>query len=227
LIVHCAFFNPHKGSRGIGSGNRASDEERGVVGAYNFGYSAETSHAGGKAGEVGGGLWRSGAFGYYGDRVEPLNFQQRLEARGKVKLITAGPDSDVCLGWFSTADKDKPPQQAGGFVGIHIGGPTRIGHYFIPEFSIANGPAGKVDTGPVLTPGRLFDWSLIYDPAANGGDGEIRVTLGKESRTLALKPGQKAQAANFDHFGLFTSTAGGQMVKLFLDDLEYTAAAPK
>ena len=84
-----------------------------------------------------------------------------------------------------------------------------------------------MEQGPVLTPGKVFDWTLIYDPAANGGNGEMRVTLGKESVTLALKPGQKAHGANLDRFGLFTSTAGGQMLKLFIDDLTYTADISK
>jgi len=52
----------------------------------------------------------------------------------------------------------------------------------------------------------------------------MRVTLGSESVTLALKPGQKARGATLDRFGLFTSQAGGQRVKIFLDDLSYTAA---
>ena len=108
-----------------------------------------------------------------------------------------------------------------------MGGPTRIGHYFIPAFATAKENRGKVVHGPVLTPGKLFEWSLIYDPAANGGRGEIRVTLGKESVTLPLKPGQKTQGANLDRFGLFTSTAGGQMVKIYFDDLTYTAAVAK
>ncbi|HLQ44637.1 MAG TPA: hypothetical protein VK137_07915 [Planctomycetaceae bacterium] len=45
--------------------------------------------------------------------------------------------------------------------------------------------------------------------------------------TLALKPGQRTQGANLDRFGLFTSTAGGQMVKIYFDDLTYTAAVAK
>ncbi len=206
------------------AGNRASYEDREVVGAHDFGYSAKTSHAGGAPGEVGGGLWRSGDFGYYADRVGTLDLEQRLEARGKVKLVTAGPDSDMHIGWFSSASKDKSPQETGSFVGIHVGGPTRVGHYFIPVFTTAKATKGKVETGPVLTPGKIFDWSLLYDPAANGGDGEMRVTLGSESATLPLKPGQKKQGASLDRFGLFTSQAGGQMVKIFLDDLTYTSA---
>lgn len=207
-----------------GAGNRVSFEDREVVGAHDFGYSAKTSHAGGAPGEVGGGLWRTGRFGYYADRVGPLNLEQRLEARGKVKLVTAGPDSDMQLGWFNSAAKDKGAGDAENFVGIHVGGPTRIGHYFIPVLVTAKGTTRKVEQGPVLTPGKVFDWSLIYDPAANGGNGGMRVTLGKESVTLALKPGQKTQGANLDRFGLFTSTAGGQMVKIYFDDLKYTAS---
>jgi hypothetical protein len=98
---------------------------------------------------------------------------------------------------------------------------------FPAGFSLLLNPPAKVDSGPVLTPGKAFDWSLTYDPAAAAGRGEIRVTLGKESVTLALKPGQKAEGATFDRFGLFTSTAGGQMVKIYLDDLAYTAAAAR
>ncbi len=211
----------------IGAGNRVTFEDREQVGAHDFGFSAATNHAGGAPGEVGGGLWRSGEFGYYADRVGPLGLDQRLEARGKVKLITAGPDSDMQLGWFNSSAKEKGAADAENFVGIHVGGPTRIGHYFIPVFATANGTKGKVEKGPVLMPGRVLDWSLIYDPAGSGGNGEMRVTLGSESVTLVLKQGQKAQGANLNRFGLFTSTAGGQMVKIYLDDLSYTAVAPK
>jgi hypothetical protein len=103
-----------------------------------------------------------------------------------------------------------------------VGGPTRIGHYFIPVLATASGERSVVKQGPVLKPGKTFDWSLVYDPAANAGNGEMRVTLGTETVTLALKPGQKNQDASLDRFGLFTSTTGGQMVKLYLDELKYT-----
>jgi hypothetical protein len=212
----------------VGMGNRKTYEDREVVGAHDFGFSAKTNEAGGAAaGEVGGGLWRSGDYGYYADRVGPLNLEQRLEARGKVKLVTAGPDSDMHLGWFSSASKDRSPDEAGNFVGVHVGGPTRIGHYFIPYFTTAKGTKGKVEKGPIITPGKVLDWSLVYDPAASNGNGEMRVTLGTESVTLALKPGQKAQGATLDRFGMFTSQAGGQMVKIFMDDVSYTAGGAK
>ena len=210
----------------IGAGNRVEFEDREQTGAHNFGFSADTNHAGGKPGEIGGALWRTGRFGYYADRVGPLTLEQRLEARGKVRLIAAGPDSDMFLGWFNSAASDDAPADTRNFVGVHVGGPTRVGHYFAPVLATAKGAKCKAQQGPVLTPGKLFDWSLFYDPAANGGNGGMRVTLGGESVTLALKPGQKKQGASLNRFGLFTTTAGGQMVKIFFDDLTYSAAPP-
>src|SRR5262249_59853759 len=93
-------------------------------------------------------------------------------------------------------------------------------------FATARGTQGEADKGPVLTPGKVFEWSLVYDPTASGGQGEIQVTLGKETVTLALKERLKAEGARFDRFGLFNSNIGGQLVRVFLDDLKYTAARP-
>ena len=58
-----------------------------------------------------------------------------------------------------------------------------------------------------------------------GGGGSIKVTLGNESVTFDLKKKIKLEGALFDRFGLFTSTIGGQLVKIYLDDLKYTAAS--
>ena len=208
----------------IGSGNRTTYEDQEQVGAHNFGFSRETKIAGGQAsGEVGGALWRSGDYAYYADRVGPLGLDGKLIARGKVRLVTAGPDSDILLGWFSSASKQSKVGDERDFVGVHIGGPTRVGHYFSPKLATAKGSVGKLDEAPVLVPGKTYDWSIIYDPDANGGNGELSVTLGNKSATLALRPGQKSEGAHLDRFGFFTTTVGGQMVKAYFDDLEYTA----
>ena len=212
----------------IGSGNRLTYEDREQTGAHDFGYSPTTQLAeGAKPGEVGGSLWRSSNFAYYADRIGPLTMEQKLEAHGKVRLVTAGPDSDMFIGWFNSSSREKSTAEAASFIGIHVGGPTRVGHYFLPGFATAKGSRGKVKQGPILTPGQVFDWSVTYDPEANQGQGEIRSTLGSESVVLPLRPGEKAEGAEFDRFGLFTSTAGGQMVKIYLDDLQYTANRPQ
>ncbi len=211
----------------IGSGNRVTFEDRELTGAHQFGFSEKTNFAGGSPGEVGGGLWRSGPFAFYADRVGPLDLRQRLEARGKVRLVTAGPDSDICMGWFNrSTSKQAGDGEARNFVGVHIGGPTRVGHFFTPRFAGSAGSIGKLERAPVLTPGKVFDWSIVYDPEGNGGLGEVKATLGGESATLALKPGQKAEGAQFDAFGMFSITIGGQMVKAYFDDLTYTARRP-
>jgi hypothetical protein len=127
---------------------------------------------------------------------------------------------------FASSEKERPPVAAGHFLGVHVGGPTRVGHYFQPAFVTATGTRGLADGGPVLRPGKVYEWSLVYDPAAKGGQGAIRVTLGDESVTLVLKKGIKAQGARFDRFGVFTSTIGGQVVRIFLDELNYTATPP-
>ena len=92
----------------IGVGNRTTFEDRELTGAHNFGYS-DTNLAGGQNGEVGGSFWRGGDFAYYADRIGPLSLQQKLVARGKVKLVAAGPDSDMSFGWFNSA---KPNQRS-------------------------------------------------------------------------------------------------------------------
>jgi hypothetical protein len=207
------------------SGNRRTYQSKEVGGAHDFGFSA-TNHAGGKVGEVGGTFWRSGKYAYYADKVGPLSTDDRLEARGKVVLKTGAPDSDMYLGWFNSANKDKSPVEAGQFLGVHVGGPTRVGHYFHPSLATAKGTRAQAEAGPVLAPGKVHNWSLVYDPTAEGGNGAITVTLDKESVTLALKKGIKAQGAKFDRFGVFTSNIGGQIVRVYLDDLEYTSARP-
>lgn len=205
--------------------NRLTYKATDVGGAHNFGFS-NTSHAGGKPGEVGGTFWRSGKYGYYADKVGPLSLDDRLEASGRVVLQVGAPDADMYLGWFNGKEKEKGPTEAGHFLGVHVGGPTRVGHYFHPAFVTAKGTKGVAPTGPVLGPGKVYDWSLVYDPTAEGGLGAIQVTLGQESVTHVLKKGIKGQGAMFDRFGLFTSTIGGQVVKIYLDVLRYTAARP-
>jgi hypothetical protein len=40
---------------------------------------------------------------------------------------------------------------------------------------------------------------------------------------MPLKAGDESKGATFDHFGLFTTHRGGSYVKIYFDDLQYTA----
>ncbi len=205
----------------ISSGNRGSYEDREQVGAHNFGYT-QTNHAEGKRGEIGGDLWRSGNYAYYADRVGPLDLSQRLEASGKVKLVVGGPDADMMLGWFNSSHQEKSPLDAGDFLGIAVGGPTSVGHCFAPSVTTSKATRMKLERGPVLKPGRCYEWKLVYEPTGHNGLGEITLTFGEQTVTLPFKPGRRVEGATFDRFGLFTSQAGGQLVRIFFDDLIYT-----
>ena len=212
-----------------GSRNRVTYKATDVAAAQNFGFS-QTNLAGGKPGEIGGTFWRSeGNWGYYADKVGPLSMHDRLEARGKVVMTAAGPDADMAFGWFHANDDKSAPDKAGDFLGIHVGGPTRMGHPFLPTFCVNPDLRGIAKEGPSLLPGKTYAWTLLFDPEANKGDGAITATLGDQSVTLNLRKGQKqlAQDARFDHFGMFSIGPGGQMVKIYLDDLQYTVAQRK
>lgn len=207
------------------SRNRLTYRATDVPGAQNFGFS-DTQHAGGKPGEIGGAFWRSeNAWGYYADRVGLLSLDDRLEARGRVTLAAGGPDSDMAFGWFGNAEGGESPFRAGSFLGIKVGGPTRVGHYFLPAFTASEQVRALPDTGPVLEPGRTYPWALRYEPSAANGQGAITATLGEETVTHILRAGQKAAAkgAVLDHFGMLSIPPGGQIVRLYLDDLQYTA----
>jgi len=223
----------------IGVGNQISYQRREEGGKHDFGFSAQTGHAGGTAGELGGVIWRSGVYAYYADRVGPLSLADRLEASGKVVLAAGPPDSGMYLGWFNSAHKENSPHQAGDFVGVRIGGPTRVGHYFAPAYATTRAtlverrggrehPARvSVESreGPVLVPRQAFAWKLVYDPDASDGQGALHAALGNESVTLPLKPGDKAKGATLDRFGLFTTHIGGSFVRIYFDDLTYTSSS--
>ena len=209
----------------VGVGNRETYEDTEPGGVQNFGYQP-TNLAGGSPGEIGGLIWRS-PYAYYADRVGPFTFGDRLEARGRVILAVGAPDSGMMLGWFNSEVKktdDKDPLSDRNFIGVSIGGPTRVGHYFLPISASKTGGRAVPKSGPVLKQGQTYEWTLVYDPDTNNGHGQVRVTLGSESSILDLRAGQKPDAAIFDRFGLFGVGTGGSQVKIYFDDLTYSAA---
>jgi hypothetical protein len=218
------------------AGNRITYQAKDVGGAHDFGFSNTAFAGGDKPGEIGGTFWRSDHWAYYADNVGTLSFENRLEARGKISLAVGAPDSDMCVGWFhadrtaGSPDKNSPdkgsPDKASPFIGIKIGGPTRVGHYFLPIAAFTPESRALPKTGPVLKLGESQDWALVYDPAAHNGAGSLTATLDAQSVTLDLRAGQKALAkdATLDHFGLVSIGPGGQIVKVYIDDLQYTSA---
>jgi len=201
-----------------GVGNRETHTETQTAGAHNFGYS-ETSFAGGSKGEIGGIVWRS-THASYADKVGPLTLDQPLTARGRVAFTAADPDSGVYFGWFNSAAKDAAKRDFRNFIGVLVAGPTRVGHYFRPSLATAKGSKAAPEKGPLLRPdGKPHEWTFVYDP----GRGAITVALDQETVTLNLRDKLRTEGAQFDRFGLLSPGIGGSKVKIWLDDLQYTA----
>lgn len=207
-----------------GVGNRRSLEDRDQAGDQDFGYRA-TNSAGGDAGEIGGTVWRrEPQASWYADKIETLDFDHPLHASGKVTLQVGAPDSGVLFGWFNSKKSlDEKPHELHNFIGVRVEGPTRVGHYFAPTLAGNAGKRRLADKAPVLVPdGKSRTFQIDYDPAA-GTSGVLRATLDGQSVDFPLKPQDRTAGATFDRFGLLAIRTGGNHVKIFLDDLSYSA----
>src|SRR5207247_4674542 len=196
--------------------NRRTYEGHDVRPRFNFGY-APTHFAGGAAaGEMGGIVFRGDErfperMAYYGDRLEELTLEQRLEASGRVALLRGVTDSAVHLGFFHSKDSIRPgtAQKQGSpydFLGVVIEGPSREGFYFYPSYATdvegENGSAKGTDLPRIYPDGKSHTWSLKYDPAGAEGAGRIAVKFDEQTCALNLKPGSRKIGAHFDRFGI-------------------------
>jgi len=213
-----------------GRGNRVRFADAVIRPNHNFGH-RNTSHAGGKPGEVGGVVWRIESTrpqnaGYYGAPIGSLSLDQELVARGRVCLRAASSDSGVLLGWFNSLTSiGAPPAN---FVGIFIEGPSRIGHYVRPAYGTSNDIKDLMATGPIIRPdGKPHEWTFRYSPNANEGRGRITMSLDGESVSMDLKAGARGGNAAFDRFGLVSWHRGGHFVEIYFDDISYSAHGSK
>jgi hypothetical protein len=204
-------------------GNKVEFPDRHMRPFHDFGW-LSTSKAGGKAGEIGGIIWRDEVPAFYAAKVGPLHLEQELFASGKIAFNGAGSDSGVYLGWFDSRSKTnkslpdlKEPQA--NLLAILLEGPSRIGHYLRAAYSNARGHGIFQDSGPIIRPdGRVHQWSVRYSPQS----GQITVQLDADTRVLAMKPEHRQEGATFDRFGLFNLQEGGHFVDVALDDVTYT-----
>jgi hypothetical protein len=206
-------------------GNRTEFRDRDRRPFHDFGW--KPTHTAGKgAGEIGGIIWRDVKPAYYGAKTKPLTLDHRLSASGVIAFHRAGSDSGVCFGWFDSRAKGHTPaveghQNARSVLAIAIEGPSRVGHYFRPEYWSATGAGNSAKEGPLIRPdGTKHRWALEYEPKGDGG--EMRVTFDGKIQTLAISPEHRRMGASFDRFGIFNIQTGGHFVDLALDDLSFT-----
>ena len=145
--------------------------------------------------------------------------------------MTANSDGGAYFGWFNKNSIENTvnvaPQSAplANFLAVEIEGPSSVGHYFRPVMGRSDAQRRDSGTGPIIFPdGQAHDFSMLYDPAANGGLGQVIVTLDSLSQQFNLTTSDRSAGATFDHFGLFGFSPDGNFVEPWFDDLSYTVA---
>src|SRR5690242_12642273 len=90
-------FDKDPGWEGVN--NRAPDPKPRTI-KQDFGYSAKTSHAGGRPGEIGGLITPAAEPAYYAKALPVKSFADRLSASGKV--LAKGPRAHVLIAFFNS-----------------------------------------------------------------------------------------------------------------------------
>ena len=220
-----------------GVNNRAARHNQPRMVRQDFGYSSNTNHAGGTAGEMGGFVSPDGQIAFYGQAIEPCDLSQPLSASGKVCLGEGG--THVLLGFFNaqTVNEWRTPNT----VVLRLNG--RGDKFFAyVEYCTAKWRAGG-DTTPfpsVADPktGRMtligfpcnqpLKWSLAYDPQGAGGRGVVTATIGDSTAVCELEKGHRQDGAKFDHFGILNvmkSADSGS--EAWFDDVTIQGGAPE
>lgn len=197
----------------------------------DFGWSP-TRHAGGsRDGELGGFIMPAGEPAYVAKPISPATFESRLSASGK--LACTGRQFHALVGFFNsnTVNEWRTPNSIalrlygrGDFFYAYVEyctGQWRAGGDSPGGFSLVPDPqSGKPQLRGFASQGVVHEWSLEYDPAANGGAGRVTVTIGQETAICDLSPGHKEDGAVFNRFGLLnvvkSADDGGE---LWLDDI--------
>jgi len=192
----------------------------------DFGFSA-TRHAGGSVGEVGGRIWRSLTPAYYAKKITARTLNDRLHASGRFSVTHSDSSSGVLIGWFHSASRGwRTPNS----LVFRIDGETGCFRVFF-EYGTQTwktgggttfeGPYQTTKTPMIPADGRTHAWSLDYEPAGAGGNGEIILVLDGQRYVAPLEKGHKAEGAVFDRFGILNVQNSGNSLTLWLDDLEF------
>lgn len=196
-----------------------------VTKTTEFGYST-TDHAGSTAGETGGRVWRSLTPAYYAKKIAARSLNDRLHASGRFSVTQCESSSGVLVGWFNSASRGwRTPNS----LVFRIDGETDCFRVFF-EYGTQTwktgggttfeGPYQTTKTPMIPADGRPHAWSLDYDPAGSGGNGEIVLVLDGKRYAAPMEKGHKAEGAVFDRFGIMNVQNSGNSLTLWLDDLD-------
>ena len=213
-----------------GKNNRATWTEPDFHSMFDFGFS-ETNWAGEGIGEIGGLFWRvrpTGPAGYYADDVGAVTLDDPISFSGTINFPTGQTDAAMYFGYFNHDDQTAKHETNvdmpyGQMLGIAIADSSAVGYYFT-GMCLDKDRRAASERGPVIVPdGRRRQFTLRYDPEANDGVGRVTCTLDGEETVFDLTPDMRKAGATFNRFGLANVRRGGNSVRVYLDDLSYTA----
>ena len=174
----------------------------------DFGWSPGTTNAGGTPGEIGGLVTPAAEPAFYAKKFPTRTFHDILTASGTVKVEKGG--GHTLIGFFDarTLNEWRTPntialriQQRGEVFHCHL-------EHCTSKWRAGAGIIGRYDKvrdrmEPKELPcGRVYAWSLKYDPNGNAGTGLVTATLDGETASYEVSPEHKADGAEFNHFGL-------------------------
>jgi hypothetical protein len=196
----------------LGTNNRMARTRDPKHVRQDFGFSADTRHAGGAShGEMGGFISPDGQVASYGRAIEPLTFDKPLSASG---TMTIGPGhTHLLLGFFNsdTVNEWRTPNT----IAIRLNGRGESFFAYV-EYCTSKWRAGG-DTTPfpsVTDPhtGRMnligfpcresIKWTLKYDPQGQQGRGVVTATIGNITAICNLEESHKDDGAKFNRFGI-------------------------
>ena len=213
-----------------GHQNRAATPDPRTI-RQDFGFSPDTRHAGGDAGEIGGLVTPAAEPAFYAKAIPERSLETPVSASGR--LLYEKGAGNLLLGFFNaeTINEWRTPNTLvarlngrGDTFHAHVEYATRrwrAGAHVIGEYDRV-----KDRLHPVELPcGVPVDWSLAYDPAGEGGRGTLTLTLGGHRTVCALEPGHKADGATFNRFGILPvlKSADGPG-RIWIDDLTIDGA---
>jgi hypothetical protein len=174
----------------------------------DFGWSATTTNAGGSAGEIGGSIGPAAEPAFYGKKIQARTFNDVLTASGTLMVERGG--GHTLIGFFNdrTLNEWRTPNTI--VFRINQRGETFHCHfeYCTAKWRAGAGIVGRYDKerdrmqAKELPAGRVYNWSMKYDPNGRTGQGSLTVTVDGESFSCELTPGHKLDGAEFNHFGI-------------------------
>lgn len=196
----------------LGVNNRPPRTRDARLVRQDFGFSADTRHAGGAAaGEMGGFISPDGQIAYFGKAIERKDLRQPLSASGTLNIGQGG--THLLLGFFNseTVNEWRTPNT----IAIRLNGrgdkffayveyctsKWRAGGDTTPFPSVTDEKTGRSNLigFPCDQPLR---WTLDYDPQGNNGRGMVTATIGESMAICNLEDSHQKDGATFNRFGI-------------------------